>query len=115
MWNFGSPVEAKSLLADPGPFRVDEEDPLKRRKDPRVGVADTSDSERLCNWWRLHRDELPQMVEAARDYPAIPASEVVAWFYTYLEIGLLLSAFRIGSSVFCSALLTAFVYVAYIT
>jgi hypothetical protein len=26
-------VEAQSLLADPGPFRVDEEDPLKRQKE----------------------------------------------------------------------------------
>jgi hAT family C-terminal dimerisation region len=44
---------------------------------PRVStVTDTSDPGWLCNWWRLHRDEFPQMAEAARDYLAIPASEV---------------------------------------
>ena len=32
-------VEAKSLLADPGPFRGDEEDPLKRQKEYRSFVA----------------------------------------------------------------------------
>jgi hypothetical protein len=42
----------------------------------RVSVTDTSDPVWLCNWWRLHRDEFPQMAEAARDYLAIPASEV---------------------------------------
>ena len=43
---------------------------------PRVSVTDTSDPRWLCNWWRLYRDEFPQMAEAARDYLAIPASEV---------------------------------------
>jgi len=32
----------------------------------RVSVTDTSDPVWLCNWWRLHRDEFPQMAEAAR-------------------------------------------------
>jgi hypothetical protein len=27
-------------------------------------------------WWRLHKDESPRMAAAARDYLAIPASEV---------------------------------------
>jgi hypothetical protein len=43
---------------------------------PRISVTDTSDPQWLCNWWRLHRDEFPQMAAAARDYLAIPASEV---------------------------------------
>ena len=43
---------------------------------PRVRLINTSDPQRLCNWWRLHREEFPQMAAAARDYLAIPASEV---------------------------------------
>ena len=43
---------------------------------PRVSVTDTSDPQWLCNWWRIHKDEFPQMAAAARDYLAIPASEV---------------------------------------
>lgn len=43
---------------------------------PCISVTDTSDSQWLCNWWRLHRDKFPQMAAAARDYLAIPASEV---------------------------------------
>jgi hypothetical protein len=43
---------------------------------PRLSVINTSDPQWLCNWWRLHRDEFPQMAAAARDYLAIPASEV---------------------------------------
>ena len=43
---------------------------------PRVTVTDTSDPTWLLNWWRLHRDEFPQMAAAARDYLGIPALEV---------------------------------------
>ena len=39
-----------------------------------VSVIDTSDPKWLLNWWRLHRDEFPQMAAAARDYLGIPAS-----------------------------------------
>jgi hAT family C-terminal dimerisation region len=34
------------------------------------------DSNWLFNWWRLRKDEYPYMAAAARDYLAIPASEV---------------------------------------
>jgi hypothetical protein len=43
---------------------------------PRVSIIDTTDPDWLCNWWRIHKDEMPQMAAAARDYLAIPASEV---------------------------------------
>lgn len=43
---------------------------------PRVSVLDTTDPNWLCNWWRVHKDELPQMAAAARDFLPIPASEV---------------------------------------
>ena len=43
---------------------------------PRVTIVDTTDTNWLCNWWRVHKDELPQMAAAARDFLAIPASEV---------------------------------------
>lgn len=43
---------------------------------PRVGVIDIADPNWLFNWWRVHRNEMPQMAAAARDYLAIPASEV---------------------------------------
>jgi hypothetical protein len=43
---------------------------------PLVSVTDTKDPNWLCNWWRTHKDEYPQMAAAARDYLAIPASEV---------------------------------------
>ena len=43
---------------------------------PRISVTDTSDPQWLYKWWRLYRDEFPQMAAAARDYLAIPASEV---------------------------------------
>ena len=37
-------------------------------------VAD--DPNWLFDWWRRHKDEYPRMAAAARDYLAIPASEV---------------------------------------
>ena len=43
---------------------------------PRVTIIGTEDPDWLCNWWRTHRGEYPQMAEAARDFLAIPASEV---------------------------------------
>lgn len=43
---------------------------------PLVSVTDTKDPNWLCDWWRIHKDEYPQMAKAARDYLAIPASEV---------------------------------------
>ena len=43
---------------------------------PLVSVANTNNENWLCNWWRAHKDEYPQMAAAARDYLAIPASEV---------------------------------------
>jgi hypothetical protein len=43
---------------------------------PLVSITDTKDPTWLCNWWRTHKDEYPQMAAAARDYLAIPASEV---------------------------------------
>jgi hypothetical protein len=43
---------------------------------PRVGVNDTKDQNWLCKWWRAHKDEFPRMAAAARDYLAVPASEV---------------------------------------
>jgi hypothetical protein len=44
---------------------------------PLVGVTDTTkDPTWLCNWWRTHKDEYLQMAAAARDYLAIPASEL---------------------------------------
>lgn len=43
---------------------------------PRVNIIDTVSSDWLCTWWRTHKGELPQMAAAARDFLAIPASEV---------------------------------------
>jgi hypothetical protein len=43
---------------------------------PRLEVTDTEGPNWLFNWWRVHRDEYPKMAAAARDYLAIPASEV---------------------------------------
>jgi hypothetical protein len=43
---------------------------------PLVTVTDTKDQNWLFNWWRTHKDEYPRMAAAARDYLAIPASEV---------------------------------------
>jgi hAT family protein len=38
--------------------------------------ASTNDPNWLFNWWNGHKDEYPRMSAAARDYLAIPASEV---------------------------------------
>jgi hypothetical protein len=43
---------------------------------PRLEITDTKGPNWLCNWWRVHKDEYPRMAAAARDYLAIPASEV---------------------------------------
>jgi hypothetical protein len=48
---------------------------------PRVSVIDTTDPNWLCTWWRGHKDEMPQMAAAARDYLAIPVSEVAVGGY----------------------------------
>ncbi|KAJ5743520.1 hypothetical protein N7533_010622 [Penicillium manginii] len=42
---------------------------------PRVPI-DTSHHEWLSRWWYTQRNSMPQMAAAARDYLAIPASEV---------------------------------------
>jgi hypothetical protein len=42
---------------------------------PRVTMVDTANPKWLCNWRRIHKDELPQMAAAARDFLAIPASK----------------------------------------
>ena len=43
---------------------------------PPVSVSDTKTPGWLCKWWRTYKDEYPQMAAAARDYLAIPATEV---------------------------------------
>jgi hAT family C-terminal dimerisation region len=43
---------------------------------PRVTITGAEDPDWLCNWWRTHKGEYPQMAEAAREFLAIPASEV---------------------------------------
>jgi hypothetical protein len=43
---------------------------------PRVTLVDTAYPDWLCNWWRIHKGELPQIAAAARDFLAIPASEM---------------------------------------
>ena len=43
---------------------------------PLVSVSDTKTPGWLCKWWRTYKDEYPQMAAAARDYLAIPATEV---------------------------------------
>jgi hypothetical protein len=43
---------------------------------PRVNINDMKDPNWLCNWWRINKGEYPRMAAAARDYLAIPASEV---------------------------------------
>ena len=43
---------------------------------PWVQMIDMKDSNWLCNWWRTNKAEYPRMAAAARDYLAIPASEV---------------------------------------
>lgn len=42
----------------------------------RVDASDREDQDWLCDWWRVHKKEYPRMAAAARDYLAIPASEV---------------------------------------
>jgi hypothetical protein len=42
----------------------------------RVDASDMEDPNWLCDWWRVHRKDFPRMAAAARDYLAIPASEV---------------------------------------
>ncbi|KAJ6125923.1 hypothetical protein N7471_010416 [Penicillium samsonianum] len=43
---------------------------------PPISVADTTGQNWLCNWWKMRKGEYPRMAAAARDYLAIPASEV---------------------------------------
>jgi hypothetical protein len=43
---------------------------------PQLEVTDTKCRNWLFNWWRVYRNEYPKMAIAARDYLAIPASEV---------------------------------------
>lgn len=43
---------------------------------PRVNINDMKDPNWLCNWWRINKGEYPRLAAAARDYLAIPASEV---------------------------------------
>ncbi|KAJ5082309.1 hypothetical protein N7532_011352 [Penicillium argentinense] len=43
---------------------------------PPISVANTTGQNWLCNWWKMHKGKHPRMAEAARDYLAIPASEV---------------------------------------
>jgi hypothetical protein len=43
---------------------------------PRLEANDMEDPTWLCDWWRAHRRDYPRMAAAARDYLAIPASEV---------------------------------------
>jgi len=47
-------------------------------KDPLAQIPEdsTNNPNWLFNWWRIHKDEYPRMAAAARDYLAIPASEV---------------------------------------
>ncbi|OQD74710.1 hypothetical protein PENANT_c169G07139 [Penicillium antarcticum] len=45
---------------------------------PPINIADTTGQNWLCNWWKMHKGEYPRMAAAARDYLAIPASEVGA-------------------------------------
>ena len=42
----------------------------------RTEVSDMKDQNWLCEWWKVHKKEYPRMAAAARDYIAIPASEV---------------------------------------
>ncbi|KAJ5082681.1 hypothetical protein N7532_011724 [Penicillium argentinense] len=42
----------------------------------RVDASDMEDPNWLCDWWRVHKHDYPRMAAAARDYLAIPASEV---------------------------------------
>jgi hypothetical protein len=46
--------------------------------DPLAQIPEESarDPNWLFNWWKVHKDEYPRMAAAARDYLAIPASEV---------------------------------------
>jgi hypothetical protein len=43
---------------------------------PRIDIKPSGDREWLVKWWGDRRDSMPQMAAAARDYLAIPASEV---------------------------------------
>lgn len=43
---------------------------------PCLNTINTTDPDWLCNWWRVHQADMPRMAAAARDYLAIPASEV---------------------------------------
>jgi hypothetical protein len=44
---------------------------------PQVNINDMEDLNWLCNWWQINKDKYPRMAAAARDYLAIPASEVL--------------------------------------
>ncbi|KAJ5765292.1 hypothetical protein N7520_004851 [Penicillium odoratum] len=43
---------------------------------PPISFADTTGQNWLWSWWKMYKGEYPRMAVAARDYLAIPASEV---------------------------------------
>ncbi len=70
-------LEAR-LLSKIQPFSSTTSDIDRYFNDPLAQVleADSENPNWLFNWWDIHKNEYPRMAAAARDYLAIPASEV---------------------------------------
>jgi hypothetical protein len=69
------PTLESRMLLKLQPRRVSRSDIDKYFEEETVAVATTEEGW-LLQWWRAHKEEYPQMAAAARDYLAIPASEV---------------------------------------
>ena len=69
-----SDVESRMLRRLHPSTTVQTSDIDKYFDSPIVGVTTTSKANWICDWWRSHKDEYPQMAAAARDFLAIPAS-----------------------------------------
>jgi hypothetical protein len=70
-------IEAR-VLQKLQPQRKQRSDIDRYFEDDIVAVSETATKDKnwLFTWWRLHKEEFPCMAAAARDYLAIPASEV---------------------------------------
>jgi len=72
-------LEARLLSKIQNPTITSKSDINRYFDDPLAQIAEDiaiKDSNWLFNWWKLRTDEYPCMAAAARDYLAIPASEV---------------------------------------
>ena len=71
-------LEARLLSKIQGQLTTSKSDIDRYFDDPIAQITEdiALDSNWLFNWWKLRKDEYPCMAAAARDYLAIPASEV---------------------------------------